>query len=105
MTNVVEVKLPRRMHTCRVLLPLRVRKRIARGRAMNRDGHHSGRPVRKPDVGACESDLHEVLRKIARRMSHSLMSSRDVDAGRVVVRPEMRAPQSSVRYVEKPREE
>src|ERR1019366_8449970 len=106
MPNVVKMQLPRGVNARGILGLLLFRKRRStRDLAMNWNWHHCCRSVRKPHVGAGKGDLHEMFCEIARRMAHSLMRRSDVDAGRVVVRAEMSAAQSSVGCIADSREQ
>src|SRR5678815_5750023 len=97
MSDVVEVKLPCGVDA-RCIVPFLVRRKcLSFCDAMNGNRHHRGRAVGQPDIGSGECNLHEVLRKIACRMAHPLMRSRDVDSRRVIVRAEVSPAETSVR--------
>ena len=64
-----------------------------------------GGAVRQRDTGACERDLHDLLRELTRRMLHALVSGRDVARRRVVVGAEMRAGDAPVAGVHQSRQQ
>ncbi len=66
---------------------------------MRPDGHDVSRAIRQPDAGAGERNLHHMLREVARRMHHVLVSGSNAATGSVVVSAEVcrRAPATSSR--------
>src|ERR1044072_5542929 len=90
MLNVTVVQPPRSMDHFPVFFDLCGRQRWTTfSEAMRRNRHDVGRAVGKPDTGAGKRNLHHVLRKVAGRMQHVLVSCCDVASGSVVVSAEV----------------
>ncbi len=86
--HIVKMHFPGGMHPGDILRPLIGGQGFV---PMDRHRHDRGRAVRQPDARAGERDLHDLLGELTRGMLHPLIGGRDVDAGRVVVRPEVGA--------------
>ena len=70
---------------------------VVRRGAMAWDGQDRARAIGKKHAAIGRAHLHDVTRKIARRMIQALLGRRDVAARRVIIRPEVQTPAASAR--------